>query len=237
MQNAILLESIKQLCPENQYIVGFADLHGLLPSRWHNYPYGISLARKLDDAIIDQIVSGPTIQYFHLYHSVNDELNRKTAQIVSRLLEAGIEAIAIPSTVNDSDMKLDAEYHRTLRYVLSHKMVATRAGIGWIGKTDLLVTHRFGPRVRLSSILMSSPLADMGQPIDESLCGSCTVCVTHCPVHAANGMAWSIYRDRNEFFDPFRCMKYCREISAERIQKDISICGICVSVCPRGKIA
>ena len=27
-----------------------------------------------------------------------------------------------------------------LRYDISHKMVATRAGLGWIGKTDLFVS-------------------------------------------------------------------------------------------------
>ena len=38
---------------------------------------------------------------------------------------------------------------------ISHKMVATRAGLGWIGKADLFISSRFGPRLRLVSILIN----------------------------------------------------------------------------------
>ena len=144
-----------------------------------------------------------------------------------------IEACPIKATVGDSE--LDDIYEKTLRYSFSHKLAATRSGIGWIGKTDLLVTSRFGPRVRLASVLTTVNISNSGVPIDESQCGSCNICVKHCPAKAATGQLWTTSIDRDVFFDPFKCREYCRQISAERIKKEISICGICVSVCPKGK--
>ncbi|MCX7788385.1 MAG: epoxyqueuosine reductase [Spirochaetes bacterium] len=233
MKQTKILETIKQVCPDSVYLVGFARLEGLLPARWSQFPYGISLARKLDDAIINELSAGPTLEYFQLYHRINDELNQKTVKIATLLQEEGIDALAVPATV--SDHELDEEYHRTLRYPLSHKMVATRAGLGWIGKTDLLVTPTFGPRVRLASILVSEAFTIPGKPFDESLCGDCSVCVKSCPAQAANGTVWTIHTDRNEFFDPFRCRDYCRKISFQRLGKEISLCGLCLYLCPKGR--
>jgi len=155
-------------------------------------------------------------------------------EVLSNLLKTYyIEAYPIKATVEDSE--LDDTYKKTLRYSFSHKLAATRSGIGWIRKTDLLVTSRFGPRVRLASILTTVNISNNGVPIDESQCGSCNICVNHCPAKAATGQLWTTSIDRDVFFDPFKCREYCRQISAERIKKEITICGICVSVCPKGK--
>ena len=50
------------------------------------------------------------------------------------LLKIGIDSVAIKPTsaINSKAAKL---HYPTLTYDLSHKMVATRAGLGWIGKT------------------------------------------------------------------------------------------------------
>jgi epoxyqueuosine reductase QueG len=227
-----LKEKISQICPTDLYEVGYASLAGLLDSAYADYPYGISLARKLDDSIIDQIKSGPTENYYNHYIQINHELNSKTKEIVEFLTSMNIEAFAIQATVEKSD--LDESFQKTLRYSFSHKMAATRAGIGWIGKTSLLITERFGPRVRLASILTKEAVAEAGTPVDEGRCGKCDMCVYECPVRAATGQVWSVGIDRNKFFDAFKCRDFCREISEKNIQKKISLCGICISVCPQG---
>lgn len=228
-----LAHEIGRLCPPDLYEVGYASLSGLLNSPYSKYLFGISLARKLDDAILDEIASGPTESYLELYHSVNNELNSKTHEIAELLKENNIDALPVKATVDDKE--LDAEYWKTLRYSFSHKMVATRAGIGWIGKTDLLISKRFGPRVRLASILTSERVAETGDPIDKSRCGRCRICVERCPAKAATGKMWSIAVDRNEFFDPFKCREHCLQISSKNLKRKITLCGICVSVCPKGR--
>jgi epoxyqueuosine reductase QueG len=223
---------IAQLCPSDVYDVGYASMSGLLRSEYAKYPFGISLARKMDDLIIDQISSGPTKAYSDLYSYINNELNSKIFKITKVLKANNIEAYPVKATVDDSE--LDKTYGKTLRYWFSHKMIATRAGIGWIGKTDLLISKRFGPRVRLASILTGAAVSNIGIPINESQCGTCNICVENCPAEAATGKTWSIQVDRNVFYDPFKCRDFCRTISYTNLKKEISLCGICVSVCPRG---
>ncbi|OFY64528.1 MAG: hypothetical protein A2V64_08625 [Bacteroidetes bacterium RBG_13_43_22] len=66
-----------------------------------------------------------------------------------------MESIAIDPTVTAGTEAYNDEYLRTLTVDISHKMVATRAGLGWIGKSDLLISREFGPRLRLVSMLLN----------------------------------------------------------------------------------
>jgi epoxyqueuosine reductase QueG len=114
-------------------------------------------------------------------------------------------------------------------------MVATRAGLGWIGKTDLFISMEFGPRLRLVSILLKSPVESKISPVNTSRCGKCSICVETCPANAANGKLWDITVDREEFFDAFKCRKQCAEFGRSRLGIDARICGICVAACPVGQ--
>ena len=225
-------EILSQLPDTVDYLVGFADMHDLLKPHF-NYRYAVVIGKKMESEVMDSIESGPNIVYYNLYKKVNDELNERVKNIASVFTRKGIHSQEIPATVDDAD--LDEEYLKTLRLKYSHKMAATRCGIGWIGKTDLLISHKFGPRVRLASLLTNHPLSETGVPIDESHCGTCQICVDQCPAHAANGKLWNVSIDRNDFYDAFKCRSMCRELSMKNIQKEISLCGICVSVCPIGK--
>jgi epoxyqueuosine reductase QueG len=114
-------------------------------------------------------------------------------------------------------------------------MAATQAGLGWIGKTDLFISYKFGPRVRLTTIVMDQKLPFANNPVRSSECGSCNLCVNKCPAQAATGKLWNTDVKREDFFDPFKCMKKCRELTLKNFNKEVSICGICISVCPIGK--
>lgn len=214
------------------YETGFAGLGGLLKAPNCIYTYGISILRKLNPEIIDEIKSGPTEKYFNHYNEVNRELNNLTEKLAEELSSTGYRFFPVLATLDDS--RLDESYFRTLTADISHKMIATRAGLGWIGKTDLFVSERFGPRLRLASILTDMPLPLSREPVTESRCGTCSVCVAECPGNAANGQLWDTDTHRNEFFDPFRCREYCRKISHEKLNRTISLCGKCISVCPIG---
>jgi epoxyqueuosine reductase QueG len=215
------------------YDFAFANLKGLLEDKYSGFNYALSIARKLDDGIIDEIKKGPTKRYFNEYKNVNDELSKLINSISNMLSKERIKNLPIKPTCEDGE--LDENYYKTLRTDFSHKMAATRAGIGWIGKTDLLVTRRFGPRVRLATILFDYPFLKTGIAITKSKCGACAVCVENCPARAANGKLWDINTDRNDFYDAFKCRDKCRELTKQNLNETTSLCGICVSVCPIGQ--
>lgn len=222
-----------QLVPSENFIYGYADLTGLLDKKFAGFNYGISIGVKLDKTIVDEVITGPTPKYFSHYKQANNDLASLTGKISEELTVNNIESLPISPTVSTSD--LDSIYFETLRTDLSHKMVATRAGLGWIGKTDLFISTEFGPRLRLVSILLKTPVKPKLNPIDRSRCGKCRICVDICPAKAATGKLWNIRVDRNEFYDPWKCRNQCAEFGKIRLGMDARVCGICVSACPVGK--
>ena len=71
--------------------------------------------------------------------------------------------------------------------IVSLKHAAVRAGLGTMGKSTLLLTEKFGNRLRLGGLLTTAPLL-AGKPMEESLCvKDCQKCVDVCPVQALDG--------------------------------------------------
>ena len=227
MINSIIQNNLDN---SDDYIVGFADLDGLnLPHR-----FGIVIGKRLDDKIIDSINNGPTLRYFEYYNEINTNLAAIIHSINNQLTDLGYECFVVEPTNHGQDAS-DEEYRKTLRTPVSHKMIATRAGLGWIGKTDLFISKEFGPRLRLVSLLTNYPLEITGESIDKSKCGKCELCVVNCPANAATGQLWDIYTDRDVFFDAHKCRNTCRELVKKLLDLDSAACGICISVCPVGK--
>lgn len=232
--NHVIDKIIKtHLIPTENFIYGYADLTGLLNKKFSGYNYGISIGRKLDSIIVDKVIHGPTHEYYDHYRQVNIDLSLLTKTISEELNKNGIDTQNIEPTVSTSE--LDTIYFKTLRTDLSHKMVATRAGLGWIGKTDLFISKEFGPRLRLVSILLKTNLLPKSKPVDISHCGKCRICVDICPAKASNGKLWDITVEREDFFDPWKCRNKCAEFGSTRLALDARICGICVAACPVGK--
>ncbi len=204
-----LEEEITALVPAGgEYLLGYADMRGLLHEKYRDYSHAVVVGKRLDDAVIDSIGEGPTRDYYDQYRETNLELEELAGSIAARLSGLGARALAITPTMDEECD--DSLYLESLRVTFSHKMAATRAGLGWIGKTDLLVTEEFGPRLRLVSVLTDRLLEPLRPPVDESRCGGCEECVRACPGEAANGRLWDIHTDRDEFYNAFACRAAAR---------------------------
>ncbi|MHC4438824.1 MAG: 4Fe-4S double cluster binding domain-containing protein, partial [Planctomycetota bacterium] len=164
-----------------------------------------------------------TQRYYKEYLRVNMLLGKLCRQIADLLTTCGSKAKAVEATTE----KFNA---RTLSMPVQHKTIATRAGLGWIGKSALLITEEYGPAVRLGSVLTDAEF-EPGEPVDTSRCGNCRKCVDNCPANAINGHNWQVGNPRNVIYDAFACRDMARSLSSE--QGIVStICGICINVCP-----
>jgi hypothetical protein len=71
--------------------------------------------------------------------------------------------------------KLEAEGYKSAGKfksgLLPHKTVALRAGLGFIGKNNLLVNERYGCAVVLGKVLTAAPFEVTSAPIAEPECG------------------------------------------------------------------
>lgn len=230
----MLRELLKHyLAPSDEYLFGTADLTGLLDRKFAKYRSGISIGRKLDNRILDDLKDGPTLEYLNHYRQVNKELFETASRIKDQLEAKGIDSMVIEPTIFKDSKEFEV-HMSTITVDISHKMVATRAGLGWIGKTDLFISREFGPRLRLVSLLVDQvPDRDI-HPVDRSRCGTCTICVDRCPAQAANGMLWNTGIHRDSFFNAHLCRDMCAELAEQRLGVNERICGLCVAVCPIG---
>jgi epoxyqueuosine reductase QueG len=204
-------------------LVAYGDLTGLPSDVREGLPRGISIAVALNPRIIAGISAGPTREYHAEYGRANALLNDLGAAAAAFLQERGHRAVAQAATI----AALDPATYSTR---LPHKTVATRCGVGWIGRCALLVTKEYGSAIRITSVLTDAPLPVL-KAVDESQCGDCMACVEACPGHAPSGRTWRAGLARGELFDAFACRRTAVQ-QAGRIGVSETICGRCISVCP-----
>jgi epoxyqueuosine reductase len=189
------------------------------------FPRAVSHGFVLTDGIVNTLVHHENIAalntyWYYVYRIVNPRLDSISLMLAQSLDEAGFQAFVVPSSQTLDRTRLIG--------VFSHKLAAHLAGLGWIGKSALLITPEHGPRVRWGTVLTDAPL-EAGTPLDE-MCRDCDECVKGCPAHAATGQAFDRPRPRSEIFAADACYRYLRE--RETFHR---VCGMCVYICPFGR--
>lgn len=185
--------------------------------------YAITLVIRLSDSVIDQISNAPTHTYFHHYRTVNTYLDRTTLELVLFLQELGFRAAAMPASQSVNGMQ----------GIFSHKKAAVRAGLGYIGKSALFISHRYGPRVRLGTVFTDAPLSAAKCEHQQDRCGNCMLCADHCAAMAIKGIAYNEAMLREDFFDAKACSDYMKK-AFQNIGRG-AVCGVCMAICPKGK--
>ncbi len=219
-----LSEKISSILQQNgASIVGFADITELPSLVRKDFPYAISIAVALNPGIINEIENGPTTNYYNEYLRVNSLLTKLCKAAATVLAESGFTCHGIDPTTEDFDPQ-------TISAPFQHKTVASRAGMGWIGKSALLITKQFGAAIRFATVLTDAELT-CGMPINKSYCGACEECVRQCPADAIAGNNWQAGMAREELYDASLCRKKCKELSRKESIPS-TICGICINVCP-----
>jgi len=189
------------------------------------FPRAVSIGVRLLDAVVDELYRHETLSviftYRGLYNSVNATLDRAALLLAKEIQESGFDAYPIPASQEIDPSALEGAF--------SHKLAAHLSGLGWIGKSCLLITPDYGPRVRLATVLTDARLEPGHQLQDK--CGSCTRCVDICPVKAFARVPFNADEHREVRFKAHLCRDYT-DRRAQRLGE--GICGLCVYVCPHG---
>jgi len=164
--------------------------------------------------------------------AVNRSLNQDTVDMLSKLQRLaqgwlrsrGYLNLVIPP---DSDRRKDKLITRLYK-LFSHKTAATCSGLGWVGKNGLVINRRYGSKLSWATVLTNAPL-DPDEPVRESECGDCDLCVTHCPSGAIRGDHWSISEPRKKIVSYDKCSALKKKRQSLEGKPN---CGFCVTVCP-----
>ena len=191
-------------------VVGVAGLRGHMSGELAHLDIAVSIGvdRRLNEDTLSQLM----------------KLQKRTVRF---LKSRGHRTLAIPP---DSD-RIKGTFISKLYSLFNHKMAATTAGLGWIGKNGLLISPDYGPRLSLVTVLTDAPLAP-DSPMEHSLCGDCKLCVQYCPSQAITGAEWS----RSLPFVELVRLNACRSHKeTKRLTEGKPNCGLCINICPYGR--
>jgi len=146
---------------------------------------------------------------------------RQSAEVVRTYLKAAAVALSAARFIRSLGWEAVAHIDGETEVVLPPSAAA--AGLGEIGRHGLLVTKKYGSRVRISAVTTNLLL-----PVDEAapivpkglsaFCDSCGKCVAACPASAISADASGQNVNHEACFSTWK-----------RFGTD---CGICLAVCP-----
>ena len=203
----------RELLDNGATVVGIAGLRGHLSGEIAHLECAVSIGvdRRLNENTLALLM----------------KLQKRTV----RFLKArGHRTLAIPP---DSDRK-KGTFVSKLYSLFNHKMAATSAGLGWIGKNGLLINPDHGPRLSLTTVLTDARLRP-DQPVEHCLCGDCTLCVEHCPSGAITGAVWSRSRAVRGAGQAERLQKPQADQARDRWQAELRIVHQYLSVWPQNR--
>jgi len=157
----------------------------------------------------------------------NRHLDQASQKIARFLEERGFDAIGF-----DSGAGFYHEAGKTPeRFAgdFSHKHAAVACGLGKFGLNNLVLSPKWGPRIRLSTIVTNAQLK-YDLPLEENPCltPECEECVKICPVHALDGWKGRYNPEKGWVIDKKKCYDYIfTTLKGQR-------CGLCIKVCPVG---
>ncbi len=207
MAGVAILDDLRGDRLAEQAIKLLPDTHSIIVLAVEVYPEFLNLTSP------EMVAGAPNLNDLYDRHidHIAGRLDRAINDVARVSRKAGLKALPLPSRRTPTD-------RRTLEAIISYKHAAEAAGLGKIGISSLLITHQFGPRVRLgvclTEALLKSTTTD--EPDD---CHDCNLCVSKCPSHA---LGWP-KKGETYVINKFVCREYLEASGG---------CSECVKQCP-----
>lgn len=190
-------------------LVGIADI-----SKLSNIPLGLAIDPvKLFERYPYAIVMGA--QYGKLGKKASGDevalhLEKIAYQVMGYLEERKIQYLVIhPEDEYDPENRMG---------LVSLKILAKEARLGWQGRSLLIVSPEYGPIHRLIAILVNMKLRPDEPFVNQ--CGDCSICIEKCPVRALELVQFEDHPEsRQEVLDIDTCL-------------GDKGCTVCIKKCP-----
>ncbi len=197
----MLNELISELNTRGVNLVKVTDVSMLSTNENRGYNIALLIGIVLSPSYIFRLSNENIVDYSEFSEKENsaDRLAEWTADF---LIAKGYKAYA----QSEKNLDLHGFYDEITKTTpLPHKKIAILAGLGWIGKNNLLVTQEYGSALCMCTVLTNAPLPPENKPIVMPKCGKCNVCKNICQAEAIHGSTWEIGMDRDLIVDVYHC--------------------------------
>ena len=161
------------------------------------------------------------------YDIINDRLNQVALTLANYLEDGGFPSLFFPATYGHAP---DWNRPGVLPGMLSQRHAAVRAGLGEFGLNNVVVSERFGPRVRWNSVITVAELEPSALPAAKVCLGeSCRLCVDECPAGAISLLPGA--GEDEVWLDPVSRTNWA---ICQQSQRQSDCMGRCLRVCPCG---
>ncbi|WNY27121.1 epoxyqueuosine reductase [Methanolapillus ohkumae] len=177
----------------------------------------------------------PSVYYNEHYKTLNAFLDHQALEISLFLNEENMPSMPVS---RDGYAGISALLKNPVA-AFSHKHAAYHAGLGTFGRNNVILTKKYGPRIRFTTVLTAAALDELG--VDQSgvgqipaqpemeLCIECLLCARLCPKGAICGDKEIPYPQSK--IDKQKCTAQSEYLA----NRGISPCGVCIKVCPIGE--
>jgi len=200
-----------ELISQGADFVRFVDISQLSEEQNKQYPNAILIGITLSPDYIQEISTTPEYiqkiirnnliseDEFHVAEANTDKLADHIADYIS---SKGYSAYS----QSENNIYLTGFYDENKKVTpLPHKTIAGLAGLGWIGKHNLLITSEYGSAISICTVLTDAPLKTVLHIPVNSKCGDCNICKEICSVRAIKGTEWNLGTLRDEIVDVYQC--------------------------------
>lgn len=138
---------------------------------------------------------------------------------VAEFLKSQGYSALVPSGFFDRERKIGR---------LSFKLAAHEAGLGVYGRSGIIITPEYGPRINIG-VVVTDALLEPHEKLTFSPCESCTACALACPARAINTSLRPPASHNRE-----TCVSFVQKLRDETNDEKF-FCGYCYDKCPVGK--
>ena len=191
--------------------VHFVDISHLTDKQNKGFPHAVLIGIALSPEFIKMITELPDYveKMVRTGKVKSDEYVEKEVQVdeIADWLEDHLSSTRFKAySQSEKNVERTGFYNeKTKTTPLPHKTVAGLAGLGWIGKHNLLVTTEFGSAICMCTVLTDAPLNSEINSLQESLCEDCTICRDICSSGAIRGNTWKLDCHREDIINVFQC--------------------------------
>lgn len=202
---------IQELKQHHIEFIHFVDVSTLKKVQNRGFPSAILFGVKCSHGCLQRVSDHPDYvgdmikrNYFdddeHYTHEM--EMYRISDLLAEFIENNGYSVYSLSEANQIATSNFDGVYGKTY---LPLKTLAVSAGLGWIGKNNLLVNKEYGCCQTWGGVLTDVPLKTVLHPPSAVQCGNCRACLNVCQPKALKGQVWKAGISREEIIDVNKC--------------------------------